>query len=169
MTRRARHPARRPTRELVRWVTRVKRRLGYYEARAWLWRGRFLRALRPTDVFLVGHPKSGNTWVAYMLAILLRRDRDQVVNLVNVTSHVPFVHGRDHRIAWHATLPDPRVFRNEFPRYWEHYPKIVYLLRDPRAALVSLWHMYRTMFDERQLGLRSFVEQYLSTSGIFLD
>lgn len=167
--RRARRPRKRRAIMLKRWFTRLKRRLGYYEARARFWKRPFLRSLRPTDVFLVGHPKSGNTWVAYMLAILLDQDRAKDVNLVNVGQYVPFVHGRDHHIAKYRHLPDPRIFRNEYPRYWDLYPRIIYLVRDPRALLVSLWHMYRVMYDEHDLTLASFVDQYLSTSGLFLD
>ena len=38
---------------------------------------KFLNALRPTDVFLVGHPKSGNTWLAYMLGIVSQGENHQ--------------------------------------------------------------------------------------------
>lgn len=158
-----------PPRGLVPWFKRVKRRLGYYQLRGRVRRGQFRRALRPTDVFLVGHPKSGNTWLAYMLAILLTRDHDHRVTLVNVREYVPFVHGRDHLIARYQGLPDPRVFRNEYPRYWDLYPKIIYLMRDPRAALPSLWHMYQVMFDDRDLTLADFLTQYMAMDGIFLN
>ncbi len=164
-----RRPGRGPPRGLVPWFKRVKRRLGYYEFRGRVRRGQFLRARRPTDVFLVGHPKSGNTWLAYMLAVLLTRDHDHRVTLVNVGEHVPFVHGRDYQIARYGTLPDPRIFRNEYPRYWDLYPKIIYLMRDPRAVLPSLWHMYQVMFDDRDLTLTDFLAQYLAMDGIFVD
>jgi hypothetical protein len=132
-----------------------------------LGRARFARALRPTDVFLVGHPKSGNTWLAYMLAALLEPDDPGRVDLVNVGRYVPFVHGRDHRIAGHAGLTDPRVFRNEYPRYWDLYPRIVYLMRDPRAVIPSLWQMYRTMLGDHGVSLEAFLDQYLAGRGLF--
>lgn len=144
-----------------------KTRLGYYDARWRLRRRPFQRALRPADTFLLGHPKSGNTWLAYMLAILLFRDRDGRITLANVGDYVPFVHGHDHRIRQYRRLPDPRVFRNENPQYSDLYPRTIYLVRDPRAALVSLWHMYQTMFDEPDFGLVSFLDQYLTSGGIF--
>jgi hypothetical protein len=141
--------------------------VGYYRARAALARPAFERALRPTDVFLVGHPKSGNTWLAYLLAILLERDDPDRVDLVNVGRSIPFVHGRDHHIARYGDLPNPRVFRNEFPRYLDRYPRIIYLVRDPRAVLVSLWEMYRTMLGDRELSLDEFFDQYLAGNGLF--
>ncbi len=115
----------------------------------------------------MGHPKSGNTWLAYMLALLLLEDRDPDVNLLNVGEFVPFVHGRDHEIAKHDHLPDPRVFRNEYPLHQELYPRIVYIVRDPRSVLVSFWHMYRVMFADEETSLPAFVDQYMSSSGCF--
>lgn len=154
-----------------RWFGRGKRRVGYYRLRDGL-RNRlrepeFRRALRSTDVFLVGHPKSGNTWLAYMLAVLMSNDRHEDVNLYNVGDYVPFVHGRDHAIADYDHLPDPRVFRNEYPRYPRRYPGTLYLVRDPRAVLISFWHMFATMFDDRDMTLSRFVDGYLSGAAPF--
>ncbi len=162
---------RRPVPAFKRWFGRGKRRIGYYRLRDGLRNRlrepRFLRSLRRTDVFLVGHPKSGNTWLAYMLAVFLSDDREGDVNLYNVGDHVPFVHGHDHAIAAHGHLPDPRVFRNEYPRYSRRYPGTLYLVRDPRAVLVSFWHMFVTMFDDRDMTLSRFIDGYLSGADPF--
>ncbi|MDX1578557.1 MAG: sulfotransferase domain-containing protein [Gemmatimonadota bacterium] len=146
---------------------RLKRSLGYYDARRRLLREPFRRALRSTDAFLVGHPKSGNTWLGYMLAVLLFRDEQSQVTLANVGDYVPFVHGRDDRIRRYGHLPDPRVFRNEDPQYPGLYPRTIYLVRDPRAALVSLWRMYQTMFDRSDLAFADFLDDYARGDGIF--
>lgn len=143
-----------------------KERLGYYEARRSFLRQPFLRALRPSDGFLVGHPKSGNTWLAYMIAILASGNSG-TVTLRSVGRFVPFVHGRDDRIRRYRDLKDPRLFRNENPQYPELYPKTLYLVRDPRAALVSFWHMYQILFDDRTLPLGQFIDQYMSMRGVF--
>jgi hypothetical protein len=122
----------------------------------------FRRHLRPTDVFIVAHPKSGNTWLAYMLAILLWKDRDGHVNLGNQGNYVPHTHHNDVAIAQYPHLPDPRIFRNEGPRYQELYPKIMYLIRDPRAVLVSLYHMYEAIVGPRRpLTFQAFLDEYL--------
>lgn len=125
------------------------------------------RALRPTDVFLIGHPKSGNTWLAYMLAILLFKDQRSQITLSNVGNYIPFIHGQDPRIAEWFHLPDPRIFRNEEPIFPELYPKIIYLMRDPRAVLVSFYHMYQVMLNDRRTTFQSFLDQYLAMDGIF--
>lgn len=152
---------------LKRWFGRAKLYLGYYELRARRHEPKFLEALRETDTFIVGHPKSGNTWLAYMLALMLQPERFDDINLLNVGDYVPFVHGRDRDIAQYADLPDPRVFRNEYPLHARAYPRTLYLVRDPRAALVSFWHMYRVLFDDQDTDLASFVDQYLRGKGCF--
>jgi hypothetical protein len=120
-----------------------------------------LRHLRPTDVYIVGHTKSGNTWLAYMLAVLLRKDRDGRVRLKNVGDYIPNLQNRDGAVAQYRYLPNPRIFRNETPLHADLLPKVVYIVRDPRAVLVSYYHMYRTLFGDEQTTLAGFVREYL--------
>lgn len=122
----------------------------------------FQNNLRHTDVFLVGHPKSGNTWLAYMLAIVLYRDFEYRINLANLREFIPYIHGSDSSIAKFVHLSNPRVFRNEWPVYPDLYPKTLYLVRDPRAVLVSYFHHYRTVTGDDQTSLEDFVEEYLT-------
>lgn len=150
---------------------RIKRGLGYYRLRARLQRPGFGRSVRDTDTFLVGHPKSGNTWLAYLLAILLRRDHAGRVTVANVGDHVPVVHQRDAVIRFppYSDLPDPRVFRNEIPLYLDLYPRVIYVVRDPRAVLVSFWHMFLARFAPVSLSLDAFVGHYLDRTGPFVE
>ncbi len=126
----------------------------------------FQTHLKPNDVFLVGHPKSGNTWLAYMLAIMLYRDVDHKINLANLGQFVPYIHGQDSSIERYADLMVPRIFRNEWPRYPSLYPKTIYLIRDPRAVLVSYYHHYCTVMADQQMTWPSFVEAYLADGAI---
>jgi hypothetical protein len=125
-------------------------------------RNAFKKALRSTDVFIVGHPKSGNTWLAYMLAILFCSDRQHEVTMANVGRYVPCIHGRDADITKYGNLSNPRLFRNEYPVHPLLYPKTVYLLRDPRAVLVSYYHMYGVVRPNDPMSLDSFVDEYLA-------
>lgn len=126
----------------------------------------FKSHLRSSDVFLVGHPKSGNTWLAYMLATLIFKDTDNEIHLNNVGDYVPVIHGKDNRIGQYSHLPEPRVFRNEWTVYADLYPKSVYLVRDPRATLVSYYHMYRTISADANTTMEAFVKEYLSQGQI---
>lgn len=129
----------------------------------------FRASVRPTDVFLVGHPKSGNTWLAYMLGIVVRRgDREGRITMANVGETVPTVHGDDSKVFQHRRLPNPRIFRNERPTNPQLYPRAVYLVRDPRATLVSYYHHYCAKNEDRQTELDTFVAEYLH-EGHFRD
>jgi hypothetical protein len=126
-------------------------------------KGRFRDALRSTDIFVVGHPRSGNTWLAYMLAILHERgDLAGRVTVANIGDFIPVIHGHDHEISHYDTLVDPRLFRNERPNYPDLYPRSVFVVRDPRATLVSYYHYYRTLAHDDATPLDAFVASYLT-------
>lgn len=100
----------------------------------------FKKQIRPTDVFLVGHPKSGNTWLTLMLGVLIERNFNNKINLNNIGEFIPSFHNRDNQIQNYSKFPDPRLFRNEGPVYPDLYPKTIYIVRDPRASYVSYFH-----------------------------
>lgn len=128
----------------------------------------FRMALRSTDIFLVGHPKSGNTWLAYLLAIVSRDgDPEGRISVANLGSVVPTIHGRDLAVFKYRELPSPRLFRQEFPTFPELYPTTLYIVRDPRSVLVSYYHHYRVKTG-RETDLASFVARYL-TEGSIVD
>lgn len=121
----------------------------------------FVRNLRPDDVFLVGHPKSGNTWLAYMLAVLFRGDREHAINIANIGDYAPTIHAHDFVIRKHGHLPSPRVFRNEGPLYPDLYPRAIYIVRDPRAVLLSYYHHCVHDTGESDWPIGDFVDEML--------
>jgi hypothetical protein len=124
-------------------------------------RSRFIDNLRATDSFLVGHPKSGNTWTAYMLSIVENRDIDHHINLSNIGEHVPVIHDRDFIIDTFSRLRTPRIFRNESPLFPELYPVTIYLIRDPRAALLSYYHHCIHDTGNRDWTMDDFIDEML--------
>ena len=126
----------------------------------------FRIALRSTDIFLVGHPKSGNTWLAYLLAIATRDgDPEGRITVANLGSVVPTIHGRDLSLLRCRELPSPRLFRQEFPTFPELYPTTLYIVRDPRSVLVSYYHHYRVATGS-ETDLATFVARYLADGSI---
>jgi hypothetical protein len=124
----------------------------------------FRAAIRPSDVFLVGHPKSGNTWLAYMLAIALRGgDREGRVTMANLKTVIPWIHG-DHptEVLKSKSLPNPRIFRQHAPTYPDLYPNTIYVVRDPRSVLVSLYHHYLVRSEDQRMTLGAFVDKYMT-------
>jgi hypothetical protein len=97
-------------------------------------------AISPRDVFVLSYPRSGNTWVRFMLAhLVLGREP----SFDDVFSHIPPV-GR-HRGA-PGVLPDGgRLIKSHerpAPPHGSSYRKAVYLVRDGRDVSVSYYYWY---------------------------
>jgi hypothetical protein len=145
-----------------RWISTQHRRIST-ERRRREGQRIFQRHLRPTDVFLVGHPKSGNTWLSYMLGIAMRKNfRTKQITLANVQEFFPAIHARDRAIAAYSHLSSPRIFRNESPVYGEFYPKTIYIVRDPRSVLVSYYHHALHDLGEYEWTLEAYIEEMLT-------
>ncbi len=122
-------------------------------------RKKFLSGLRQTDTFLVGHPKSGNTWLAYMLGIVLQGENHDAVNLKNVSQFVPTIHTADEKVSEWGQLSSPRVFRNEGPMFPDDYPRTLYIVRDPRAVLLSYYHHWLHTNRDDHGTLEEFIDE----------
>lgn len=90
--------------------------------------------LRRDDVFVVSYPKSGNTWVRFLLANALYPDAD--VDFHTIHDLVPEVGKEDVR---RAALPPPRILKSHAP-YRAVYPRVIYILRDGRDVYTSYYH-----------------------------
>jgi Sulfotransferase domain len=75
-----------------------------------------------------------------MLATLVEKHSGKRATLANLQEFVPAFHASDLKIENFSKLPNPRMFRNEGPKFPELYPRTIYIVRDPRAALLSYYH-----------------------------
>lgn len=104
--------------------------------------GRFVRSIRPADVFLVTYPKSGTMWVGFLLANILQGLDGPPLNLRTYLKYVPDINDRYFEggdLSEFSGTPDPRFFSSHAP-YDRAFPRVVYVLRDPRDVMVSYWH-----------------------------
>lgn len=83
------------------------------------------------DVFIVSYPKSGNTWVRFLLGNYLTDCR---VDFTNSHLIVPDIHFNPEQCA--LLKYRPRFIKSHFS-YTEQYPNVVYILRDGRDVTVS--------------------------------
>ncbi len=125
-------------------------------------RARLRRSIRRTDVFIVAFPKSGTTWVSYFMARLLWRRTgtfDEPTDIFEFQDIIPPVN-REYfglkPIPRFPKLRDPRIFRLHAP-YDSLLPRVVYLVRDPRAVLVSYYHYKR----RTEAGFRKTLPEYI--------
>ncbi|KAK1296383.1 Cytosolic sulfotransferase 15 [Acorus calamus] len=112
---------------------------------------------RPTDIILATFPKSGTTWLKALTFATINRKRTDVagpnnplsmLSKLNPHECVPFITSLYHngRLPDLDSLPVPRLFAEHAPFSLlpESVPgsgsRIVYLCRNPKDNLVSLWH-----------------------------
>jgi estrone sulfotransferase len=89
----------------------------------------------PDDVFLTSYPRSGNTWTRFLLGNLL--DQKNPVTFSNIESRIPEIYFNPDRFM--RALPRPRMLKSH-ESFEPHYPRVIYIVRDPRDVAVSFYH-----------------------------
>ena len=91
----------------------------------------------PEDAFLVSYPKSGNTWVRFLLAHLMAGGSS--LSFDKVQCAIPDLHRVNLMV-----LPKyrGRIFKTH-TYYHPAYNKVIHIVRDPRSVVVSCWHYWR--------------------------
>jgi estrone sulfotransferase len=84
------------------------------------------------DVFLVSYPRSGNTWVRFML--LQARPDFREEDFQRIEEIIPDMHGRRPWYLYKRT----NVIKSHLT-YWQPFRRVIYLVRDGRSATYSNW------------------------------
>jgi len=101
------------------------------------------------DVFLVSYPKSGNTWIRFLLASVLKQDND--IDFHTIQTLIPEV-GRNNEAI--NKLDRPRIIKSHAT--YLKYPKVIYLVRDGRDVYVS-YYFYRLKRLPEETTFRDFL------------
>jgi sulfotransferase family protein len=135
---------------IKRLIGGAKRVLGLHRP------GRNLIVL-PDDVFLVSYPKSGNTWTRFLIANLIH---EAPVTFANIDRLIPESEELSKRRL--QRLPKPRIMKSH--EYFDpRYPRVIYLVRDPRDVVVSEYHYFRKRRRiANDLPLETFVSRFLA-------
>ncbi|KAK3001407.1 hypothetical protein RJ639_022093 [Escallonia herrerae] len=108
---------------------------------------------RPSDIFLATFPKCGTTWLKALVFATMNRFSYDFSNhpLLTTSPHgcIPFVEVhiyKDHPVTNFELLAPPRLFATHLA--YHMFPekvirsgcKFVYLCREPKDALISMWY-----------------------------
>jgi hypothetical protein len=114
--------------------------------------GRSLLIL-PDDIFLVSFPKSGNTWTRFLLANL--RFPNEPATWANIDRLVPDPTGTAKKDF--DRIPRPRIIKSH-ECFDPRYPRVIYIVRDPRDVVVSQYHYHRKI---RRIEVDSPIEKFV--------
>ena len=129
----------------------IKRGLGLHRP------GRSLVIL-PDDIFLVSFPKSGNTWTRFLLANL--RYPEQPATFANIDQLIPDPTSTNKRDF--DRMQRPRIIKSH-ECFDPRYPRVIYIVRDPRDVVVSQYHYHRKIRKiENDSPMEKFVTRFLA-------
>jgi hypothetical protein len=120
--------------------------------------GRFLR-IRRDDIFLVSYPRSGNTWLRFLLGELIHGVE---IDFDNMELYIPDIYRNTH--ATLEAMDGPRYLKSHEP-FDKRYPKVIYLVRDPRAVCISYYKWMRK-FRKFNGTFEEFFKRYLLKSDL---
>lgn len=123
------------TERIPRFIKRPLKRLfcsvNFYDPRLVQLR---LDGIRPDDIFLCSYPKSGNTWLRFLIANLTSGGEE--VTFRNIEKYVPEIIRSENHVNKLQKRP---VMKTHWPLY-DLFPKTIYIYRDPRDTLISYHH-----------------------------
>jgi hypothetical protein len=112
----------------------------------------------PDDVFLVSFPKSGNTWTRFLVGNLI--SPDQPATFSNIPVLVPDPLGTPTRVF--DRMQRPRIIKSH-ECFDPRYPRVIYIVRDPRDVVVSQYHYHRKIREiADDMPIEAFVEKFLA-------
>jgi len=111
------------------WTEAIKRTIGKDFA------GRNV-VVFPDDFFIVSYPRSGSTWLRFLIGSLIRKGP---ITFQNIEQVIPDIHVNSSRFL--AGIPRPRLMKSH--EYFDHrYANVLYLVRDPRDVALSYYRYY---------------------------
>lgn len=112
----------------------------------------------PDDVFLVSYPKSGNTWIRFLISNLLYPD--QTITFDTIKRVIPDIYLSSNREL--LQIPRPRFLKSH--EYFDpQYKKVIFVVRDPRDVTLSTYfHSLKYGLIQEATSLEEFSNGFLS-------
>ncbi|MGZ3933314.1 MAG: sulfotransferase domain-containing protein, partial [Bacteroidia bacterium] len=125
--------------EFLQYLRWLPAQLGLFNKGAFLMQ---IDAIRREDLFIASYPKSGNTWLRFIVAYL-KQGLEREIGMNELEHIVPDVYISKDIIN---AMSGGRIIKTHDPLF-SYFPKMIYIYRDYRDVLVSYYH-YRTGVKE---------------------
>jgi hypothetical protein len=108
----------------------------------------------PDDTFLVSYPKSGNTWIRFLICNYINNGG---CDFFKISQMIPELHVEEN------SLPKcfkPRIFKSHLP-HQPDYKNVIYLVRDGRDTAVSYYfHLIKQKKIDRNTQFSEFINKF---------
>lgn len=129
---------------LLKRINSNKTKKNIYENHC-LWLPWLPKNLTNEDIFLVSYPKSGNTYLRFLIAhaIQIHYNLNRSVNFFTLEEFVPSIRAKGDTVLNHTGLLGrigfPRIIKSH-SAYNSKYRRVLLIIRDPRDVLVSYYY-----------------------------
>ena len=106
------------------------------------------------DIFLVSYPRSGNTWLRFMLGKLIYHIGMDFINKEDI---IPDIYKNSNKQL--KKIKSPRIIKSHEP-FDARYHKVIYIYRDPRDVLISYYKWFQKYRDYNK-GLDDFINKFI--------
>lgn len=116
--------------------------------------GKYSR-VRKNDIFLVSYPKSGNTWLRFIIGNLIS---EKEVDFNNFNNIIPDMHQTLKKKL--DKYQSPRIIKSHLS-YTKSYPKVIYIYRDPRDVVISYYYWHKKYDKNFNLTIEQYIEKFI--------
>jgi hypothetical protein len=101
---------------------------------------------RHDDLYIVSYPKSGATWVDFILANIniQMSNLPDVVNFFSIHRYIPDIHDNREINNLTTSFPGFRIIKSH-SEFNPEYNYVIYIIRDPRDVMISYYHFCKQL------------------------
>lgn len=122
---------------------------------------------------LVSYPKSGNTWMRFILSNLFKKNESFDVNFKTINDISSTSHSEDHTKMLSLLKPGAPLFIKEHCNYYnmsyKTFDKAIYIYRNGFDTLLSYWHFKNAQSPGLYKNIENFSECYWGDFGHWGD
>lgn len=115
---------------------------------------------------LVSFPKSGNTWMRFILSNLFKKDESFEVNFKTINDISSTSHAEDHNKMTSLLKDEAPLFIKEHYSYYDmpykNFEKAIYIYRNGFDTLLSYWHFRNAQSPGMYPDIETFSKYYWS-------